>query len=130
MAMAKKSFAPVPKNIESLFQALIDRIKVEGWDKRYNIDLKTIEAKLASYCSDLTKDVALNQSYLLHHKGIAQDRVLLYQLYMDVLAVLRAGNRSQPDMLRSLDVFKRKISSRRKKDTAPSPEHAAAPLAS
>ena len=55
--MAKKSFAPVPKNIESLFAALIDRIKVGGLGQTVQHRAsKTIEAKLASYCSDLTKE--------------------------------------------------------------------------
>ncbi len=128
--MAKKNaLAPVPRNLDTLFQALIDRIKMEGWDKRYNIELKTIETRLKTYCTNLTKDVALSQAYLLHHKGVAQERAVLYQLYMDILELLRAGNRSQPDMLRSLDVFKRKGSAHRKKTPLPLPQPMPEPAA-
>ena len=120
--MAKKYVsAPAPRNIDALLQALLSRVKEEGWDKGYNIDVKALETMLSEYRTRQAKAAALSQAYLLHIKGISQDRAELYRSYMETVLLLRARNRSQPDILRSLDVFKRKCGSHRKKTPAPQP---------
>jgi len=56
---------------------------------------------------------------------------VLYKQYIESLGILRAAHRSQPEVLRSLDVFKRKGGgSRRKKEPSvpqPEPTRPAAP---
>ena len=121
--MAKSSIA-VPSSFDDQLEALITRIKAEGWDKRYSIDVKAMEAGLKEHRVAKQKDAELRQAFEQHHKAFLDDQVALYKQFVEALGVLRAVHRSQPEVLRSLDGFKRKGggSRRKKAPVAPVPE--------
>lgn len=106
---------PVPAHFEDQLDALLVRIKAEGWDKRFSIDAKSMDAGLKEHRAAKQKDAELRQAFEQHHKALLDDQVVLYRQYVEALGVLRAAHRSQPEVLRSLDGFKRKSSGSRKK---------------
>lgn len=122
---------PVPTNFDDQVEALIARSKAEGWDKKFSIDVKSMEMRLKAHRAAKPKDAELRQAYEQHHKGFSLDQAVLYKQYVESVGILRAAHRSLPDVLRSLDVFKRKGGgSRRKKEPGirqPEPTKPAAP---
>jgi len=123
MTMATKNLS-VPANFDDQAEALVARIRAEGWEKKYSIDVRTIEAGLKTHRIAKQKDAELRQAYELHHKGFTIDQAVLYKQYVESLGILRAAHRNQPEVMRSLDGFKRKGGgSRRKKElVSPQPE--------
>lgn len=107
----------VPAKFDDQLEALIDRIKAEGWDKKFSIDLKVLTAALAAQRSQKSKDLALKQAYDVHHKTFLNEQVSRYQQYMDALSVVRAAHRSTPEILASLGAFKRPTGAKKKKPT-------------
>ncbi len=128
--MSKKN-PPVPTNFDDQVEALVARSKAEGWDKKFSIDVKSMEMRLKAHRTAKPKDAELRQAYEQHHKSFTLDQSVLYKQYIESLGILRAAHRSQPEVLRSLDVFKRKGGgSRRKKEPSvpqPEPTRPAAP---
>ena len=122
---------PVPTNFDDPVEALVARSKAEGWDKKFSIDVKSMEMRLKAHRTAKPKDAELRQAYEQHHKSFTLDQSVLYKQYIESLGILRAAHRSQPEVLRSLDVFKRKGGgSRRKKEPSvpqPEPTRPAAP---
>ncbi len=122
---------PVPTNFDDQVEALVARSKAEGWDKKFSIDVKSMEMRLKAHRTAKPKDAELRQAYEQHHKSFTLDQSVLYKQYIESLGILRAAHRSQPEVLRSLDVFKRKGGgSRRKKEPSvpqPEPTRPAAP---
>lgn len=117
-----KKIPPVPSNFDDQLAALITRIKQEGWDQQFSIDVKSMETGLKAHRSAKSKDAELRQVYVQHHKGFGIDRLALYRQFVESLGVLRAAHVNQPEVLRSLEVFKRKGGgSRRKKGAALAP---------
>jgi hypothetical protein len=108
---------PVPAKFDDQLEALIERIKAEGWDKKFSIDVKALSVALVAQRAQKGKDVALKQAYDVHHKTFLGDQAGRYRQYMDALSVIRAAHRSTPEILASLGSFKRAGSSRRKKPT-------------
>ena len=122
---------PVPTNFDDQVEALVARSKAEGWDKKFSIDVKSMEMRLKAHRTAKPKDAEVRQAYEQHHKSFTLDQSVLYKQYIESLGILRAAHRSQPEVLRSLDVFKRKGGgSRRKKEPSvpqPEPTRPAAP---
>lgn len=112
--MATKN-TPVPAKFDDQLEALIDRIKAEGWDKKYSIDLKALSAALTAQRSGKAKDAALKQAFEVHHKSFLVEQAARYKQYMDALALLRAAHRSTPEVLGSLAGFKRQTAAKKKK---------------
>ncbi len=115
---------PVPSNFDTQLDALIVRVKAEGWDKKYSIDTRPIELALKTHRTAKQKDAELRQAYEQHHKFLTDEQASLYRQYVEILGIMRAVHRSQPEVLRSLDGFKRKGggSRRKKAPVAPVPE--------
>ena len=118
---------PVPTNFDDQLDALLTRTKAEGWDKKYSIDVKSMEAALKIHRGAKQKDAELRQLYEQHHKSFAVAQSELYRQYMEALGILRAAHRSQPEVMRSLDVFKRKGGGSRRKKPAATPSAAPQP---
>jgi hypothetical protein len=116
--MAKSSIA-VPSSFDDQLEALITRIKSEGWDKKFSLDVKTLDVDLKGQRSEKQKDVKLLQDYEAFHRLFTVAQGERYGRYMQALEILRAAHRTQPDVLKSLEPFKRQ-STPRKKPSQPS----------
>ncbi len=109
----------VPRNFDDHLAALIARIKAEGWDKRHNLDVKTLESDLKLQREGKQKDQEQEQLFKQSHRRFLGEQSERYQRYMKALTVLRASYRDQSDVLRSLDSFKRSSGPRAKKTPSP-----------
>ena len=111
--MAKSSIA-VPSSFDDQLEALITRIKSEGWDKKFSLDVKTLDVDLKGQRSEKQKDVKLLQDYEAFHRLFTVAQGERYGRYMQALEILRAAHRTQPDVLKSLEPFKRQSTPRKK----------------
>lgn len=110
MALPPKS---VPGNFDDQLESLVARIKSEGWDKRLGIDLKTLQNDLVAQRAEKAKDAELKQAYELHHRTFTQNQGDRYGRFMQGLEIARAAHRLQPEVLKSLDGYKRKTRPRK-----------------
>lgn len=106
---------PVPNNFDDQFEALLTRIKSEGWDKKFGIDVKTLDVDFKTQRTEKQKDHELQQNYQAFHSAFTASQSERYQRYMKALEMLRAAHRDQPDILKSLVGFKRKSTPRASK---------------
>lgn len=115
--MASKTIS-VPATFDDQLESLISRIKAEGWDKKYSIDLKTLDASLKTQRAQKTKDQELKQAYTVHHKIFVAEQGTRYQQYMEALSVLRGAHRNKPEILKSLEGYKRPGGGKKRKPPA------------
>jgi uncharacterized protein YciI len=109
----------VPAIFDDQLEAFVARVKSEGWDKKFSVDLKTLTADLSAQRAEKGKDLELKQAYEQHHKAHLRNQAERYARYMESLEVVRAAHRNQPDVLKSLDPYKRKSAPRKKATPKP-----------
>ena len=109
-----KSVTSVPSNFDAQLDSLTNRIRSEGWDKKFSLDLKQLNRALKTQRSDKQKDSKLRQDYQAFHRRFTSGQSARYAMYMQALTILRAAHRNQPDVLKSLEGFKRKSTARKK----------------
>ena len=109
-----KSVTSVPSNFDDQLESLINRIKAEGWDKKFSLDVQELEASLITQRAGKVRDLLLKQEFDAHHRGFTTGQSERYAQYMQALNILRAAHHRKPDVLKSLEGFKRKTSARKK----------------
>src|SRR2546423_1525187 len=110
--------SPVQNNFDDQLESFINRVKTEGWDKKYSIDVTTLAAELIAQRAQRAKDNELKQAYDLHHKTFLAEQSARFQHYMEALSLLRGAHRNQPEIMKSLEGFKRPGGGSKKKKPA------------
>lgn len=105
--MAGKRPISVPRNFDDQAASFASRIKSEGWDKKHGIDLKTLDADVKAQREGKQKDEELAQAAKKFHNAFLVEQADRYQRFMTALEIVRAANRTRPEVLKTLSSFKR-----------------------
>src|SRR5262249_36267953 len=118
--MPNKRPSSVPRTFDDLLAAFNARTASEGWDSKHGINLPQLESDLKHQRTGHHKDQELRQAYELYHHTFRDEEAERYHRFMSALEIIRSAYRRNPEVLKSLSVFKRQSSSSRSKRSTPS----------